>query len=237
MGSGAHVEAMDLQRDRASPDPAGHGGDVPGSISRTTPATRTTSTSTSHRPEQDGWQPVPPSGETTYEITVGPAGLHPYHCHTAPLAEDIPAVSRHARSSIRQAGGHRPPRLAWSFRFSDDRIGRNGIVARNGVAGFYHHHPIKVPVVSRFGSLVNMLEHQPSHHSISTQTSKSIRRHGRETVFSGGHRPSGMAGRAMLEFTLPTVGRYMFHPHQHWLENGGHGLVRRRLRQMSPSTC
>ena len=27
----------------------------------------------------------------------------------------------------------------------------------------------------------------------------------------------GMAQRAILEFTLPTVGRYMFHPHQHWL--------------------
>jgi FtsP/CotA-like multicopper oxidase with cupredoxin domain len=31
----------------------------------------------------------------------------------------------------------------------------------------------------------------------------------------------GMAQRAVLEFTLPTVGRYMFHPHQHWLAERG----------------
>jgi FtsP/CotA-like multicopper oxidase with cupredoxin domain len=30
-----------------------------------------------------------------------------------------------------------------------------------------------------------------------------------------------MAQRAMLEFTLPDVGRYMFHPHQHWLAERG----------------
>ena len=43
----------------------------------------------SHRPEQDGWEPVPPGGGLTYEIMAGPAGLHPYHCHTAPLSEHI----------------------------------------------------------------------------------------------------------------------------------------------------
>jgi FtsP/CotA-like multicopper oxidase with cupredoxin domain len=25
----------------------------------------------------------------------------------------------------------------------------------------------------------------------------------------------------MLEFTLPSPGRYMFHPHQHWLAERG----------------
>ncbi len=27
--------------------------------------------------------------------------------------------------------------------------------------------------------------------------------------------------RAMIEFTLPEFGRYMFHPHQHWLADKG----------------
>ena len=30
-----------------------------------------------------------------------------------------------------------------------------------------------------------------------------------------------MGQRAMVEFTLPQYGRYMFHPHQHWLADRG----------------
>jgi nitrite reductase (NO-forming) len=31
----------------------------------------------------------------------------------------------------------------------------------------------------------------------------------------------GQAERAMVEFTLPEPGRYMFHPHQHYLAERG----------------
>lgn len=179
----------------------------------------------SHLPEHDGWEPVAPGGETTYEILAGPAGVHPYHCHTAPLAEHI-ARGLHGMMIVDPPGGRSSATevaLVLSG-FSNDEIGRNGIVAWNGVAGFYHHHPIKVPAGEPVRLyLVNMLEHEPI---------ASFHLHA-ETfdVYPGGMGGSpaarddilalGMAQRAMLEFTLPTVGRYMFHPHQHWLAERG----------------
>lgn len=179
----------------------------------------------SHRPEQDGWEPIPPGGETTYEIDAGPAGLHPYHCHTAPLADHI---SRGLYGMlIVDPASPRPPASEVALLisgFSNDEIGTNGVVAWNGVAGFYHQYPIKVPAGERIRAyVVNMVEHEPI---------ASFHLHA-ETfdVFPAGmgDRPAlrddtlslGMGQRAMLEFSLPTVGRYMFHPHQHWLAERG----------------
>jgi FtsP/CotA-like multicopper oxidase with cupredoxin domain len=111
--------------------------------------------------------------------------------------------------------------------FGNEEMGRNGVVAWNGVAGFYDTHPIKVergaPVRAY---VVNMLEYEPlaSFH-LHAETFE---------VYPGGmgDRPLSrddtvalvMGQRAMLEFTLPHYGRYMFHPHQHWLaERGARG--------------
>jgi FtsP/CotA-like multicopper oxidase with cupredoxin domain len=108
--------------------------------------------------------------------------------------------------------------------FSNETIGRNGIVAWNGVAGAYHDYPIKVPVgepVRLF--VVNMLEHE---------TLASLHLHAQTfDVYPGGMGATpafaedtivlGMGQRAMLEFSLASVGRYMFHPHQHWLAERG----------------
>jgi FtsP/CotA-like multicopper oxidase with cupredoxin domain len=123
--------------------------------------------------------------------------------------------------------GGRPPATEVALilsGFSNDEIGRNGIVAWNGVAGFYHHHPIKVPAGSPVRLyLVNMLEHEP-------MASFHLHAETFEVYPAGmGESPAsredtlmlGMAQRAVLEFTLPTVGRYMFHPHQHWLAERG----------------
>jgi FtsP/CotA-like multicopper oxidase with cupredoxin domain len=179
----------------------------------------------SHRPEQDGWEPIPPGGETTYEILAGPAGVHPYHCHTAPLSEHV-ARGLYGMMIVDPPSG-RPAATEAALLlsgFSNDNLGRNGIVAWNGVAGFYHEYPIKVPAAQPVRVyMVNMLEHEPL---------ASFHLHA-ETfdVYPGGmgDRPAfredtivlGMGQRAMIEFTLPTVGRYMFHPHQHWLAERG----------------
>ena len=156
-------------------------------------------------------EPVPPGGETTYEITAGPAGLHPYHCHTAPLAEHI-ARGLYGMLIVDPSGG-RPPATVIGLvlsGFSNDRMGRNGIVAWNGVAGFYHHHPIKASTGEPVRLyLVNILEHEPL---------ASFHLHAETLdVYPSGmaERPSsredtvvlGMAQRTILEFTLPTVGR------------------------------
>jgi FtsP/CotA-like multicopper oxidase with cupredoxin domain len=42
-----------------------------------------------HDVAQDGWQPVPPGGETTYRVRAELFGLHPYHCDATPAAEHL----------------------------------------------------------------------------------------------------------------------------------------------------
>jgi nitrite reductase (NO-forming) len=179
----------------------------------------------SHRPEQDGWEPVPAGSSTTYEIEAGPAGVHPYHCHTAPLAEHI-SRGLYGMLIVDPHDG-RPPATEVALMlsgFSNAEIGRNGIVAWNGIAGFYHHYPIKVPV----GELVrvyvvNMLEYESvaSFHLHAETFDVYPAGMGSEPTFRDDTIVLGQGQRAILEFTLPTVGRYMFHPHQHWLADKG----------------
>ena len=226
VGSGAHVQAWT------------YNGTVPGPIIRATEGDTVrvllrNNTGNPHNlhfhgahlPEHDGWEPVPPGGVTVYEIGAGPAGVHPYHCHTAPLAEHI-GRGLYGMFIVDPPGG-RPEATEVALilsGFSNDEIGRNGIVAWNGVAGFYHHHPIKIPAGEPVRLyLVNMLEHEP-------MASFHLHAETFDVYPAGmGERPAsrddtvalGMAQRAMLEFRLPSLGRYMFHPHQHWLAERG----------------
>ncbi len=178
-----------------------------------------------HRPEMDGWEPIPPGGETVYEIEAGPAGLHPYHCHTAPLAEHI-ARGLYGMMIVDPPGG-RPPAQEVALLlsgFSNDDIGRNGIVAWNGIAGFYSQHPIKVDrdqLVRAY--VVNMLEYEPvaSFHLHAQTFDVYPAGMGTSPVFRDDTIALAQAQRAILEFRLPDYGRYMFHPHQHWLADRG----------------
>jgi len=178
-----------------------------------------------HPPEQDGWEQVPPGGETTYEIEAGPAGVHPYHCHTSPLAEHIgrglygmmivdPVEARPTAHEI----------ALLISGFSSTELGTNGVVAWNGVAGFYNAYPIKVPVGEPIRAyVVNMLEHEPvaSFHLHAETFDVYPAGMGRVPAFRDDTIVLGQAQRAMIEFTLPHFGRYMFHPHQHWLAERG----------------
>jgi FtsP/CotA-like multicopper oxidase with cupredoxin domain len=178
-----------------------------------------------HRPEQDGWELVPPDGETTYEIVAGPAGLHPYHCHTAPLAEHI-GRGLYGMMIVDPVGG-RPAANEIALLlsgFSTAELGRNGVVAWNGVAGFYNSYPIKVPVGEPVRAyLVNMVEHEAvaSFHLHAETFDVYPAGMGAAPTFRDDTIVLGQAQRAMIEFTLPHLGRYMFHPHQHWLAERG----------------
>jgi FtsP/CotA-like multicopper oxidase with cupredoxin domain len=179
----------------------------------------------SHRPEMDGWEPVPPGGETVYEIEAGPAGLHPFHCHTMPLAEHI-ARGLYGMMIVDPVGG-RPEAQEVALLlsgFSNEEIGRNGVVAWNGVAGFYHDHPIKVAKAEPVRAyIVNMLEYEPlaSFHLHSQTFDVYPAGMGERPTFRDDTIALAQGQRAMIEFTLPTYGRYMFHPHQHWLAERG----------------
>jgi FtsP/CotA-like multicopper oxidase with cupredoxin domain len=226
VGSGAHVEAWT------------YNGTVPGPIIRAkegdvlrvhlvnhTGNPHNVHFHGSHRPEHDGWEPVPPFGETTYEIDAGPAGLHPYHCHTIPLSEHI-SRGLYGMMIVDPPGG-RPPATEVALLlsgFSTEQTGRNGIVAWNGVAGFYHRYPIKVAANGRIRVyLVNMLEHEPiaSFHLHAETFDVYPAGMGEKPASREDTVALAMGQRAIVEFTLPTVGRYMFHPHQHWLAERG----------------
>lgn len=178
-----------------------------------------------HSPLQDGWEPIPPGGEVVYEIEAGPAGVHPYHCHTMPidmhiskglygtLIVDPPAGRPDAHEFVLMLNG-------WDI----DDDGSNELYAWNGIAGFYLKFPIKVPAGEPVRAYVlNATEYDPigSFH-LHAETF--------DVYPTGiGDTPSahtdiialGQMERAMIEFSLPERGRYMFHPHQHRLAQRG----------------
>ena len=178
-----------------------------------------------HDPQMDGWQPIPGGESFTYELTAGPAGLHPYHCHTPPLAEhvrrglygamivDPPGGRESALEVMLVLGG-----------FDLDGDGRNELYGFNGVCGLYDRHPIRVEVDELVRVyLVNMVEgeavasfhlHAQTFDVYRSGTSTTPHEHTDQVTL-------GQSDRAVLEFRLPTRGRYMFHPHQHHMAERG----------------
>lgn len=182
----------------------------------------------SHELAADGWEPVRPGGETTYRLTAEPFGVHPYHCDLTPLADHI-GNGLYGILIVDPPGG-RPPAhevvLALGG-FDTDGDGKSDVFGWNGVAGFFAKYPVKVPrgeLVRVY--LVNTLTDEPA---------ASFHLHARtfDLFRSGtGLRPDertdivtlGPMERAVLEFRLPDLGRYMFHPHQrHLAERGAMG--------------
>jgi nitrite reductase (NO-forming) len=182
----------------------------------------------SHDPLQDGWEPVPPGGDEQYHIRAEPFGLHLYHCHGMPVSEhvghglygtfivDPPAPRPDALEVVLLLSG-----------FDLDGDGKNEVYAWNGVGGFFDLYPIKVPV----GRLVRVY----FVNLVAPDPVASFHLHAQTfDVYRTGTRLApdentdvitlGQAERAILEFTLPRPGRYMFHPHQqHMAELGAMG--------------
>jgi FtsP/CotA-like multicopper oxidase with cupredoxin domain len=220
-----------------------YGGRAPGPIIRATAGdtlriTLVNRTSTqhsihfhgSHDVMQDGLQRVAPGARQVIEIEANPGGLHPYHCHMPPYAWHL-SRGMYGAMIVDPPAGRAPAHefvlclCGWDL----DGDGRNEIYAWNGIAGFYHRFPLKVPV----GELVriyllNMVEYDPvaSFH-LHAQTFDVYR--------SGtSHTPHdhtdvvtlGQTERAVIEFRLPRRGRYMFHPHQiHMADKGAMGWI------------
>jgi FtsP/CotA-like multicopper oxidase with cupredoxin domain len=172
----------------------------------------------------DGWEPIPPGGEFVYEIEAGPVGVHPYHCHTMPLAEHI-RRGLYGTMIVDPPGG-RPDSQEVSLLLSGFTVDgyHNAVVAWNGVAGFYSRHPIKLTVGEPVRVyVVNMIESEPiaSFH-LHAQTFGVIPAGmGMDPVWCSDVVTLAQAERAILEFELPDTGRYMFHPHQHHLAMRG----------------
>ena len=173
-----------------------------------------------HHPAMDGWEPIPPGGEFTYEIVAGPAGLHPYHCHTAPLAEHI-RRGLYGAMIVDPVGGRPAAQERLLVLGGFDVAGEtNAVVAWNGIAGFHRRHPIKVDAAEPVRVyLVNMVESEPvaSFHLHAQVFGVIPGGMGEEPHWTADVVTLSQADRAILEFDLPEPGRYMFHPHQHHL--------------------
>lgn len=208
-----------------------YGGRVPGPVLRATEGDRMLITMENrtghphnvhlhgrHDPSMDGIEPIG-AGETfTYDVVAEPFGLHPYHCHVMPISEHL-GRGLYGAMIVDPPGG-RPPAHEFVLVLSGwdlDGDGVDEIVTFNGIAGAYERHPITVPVGERVRVyLVNLLEHEPvaSFH-LHAQTFDILRsgtslepdEHSDIVALTQGE-------RAIIEFTLPRRGRYMFHPHQ-----------------------
>jgi nitrite reductase (NO-forming) len=216
VGAGAFVEAWTF------------GGSVPGPIIRATEGDTVRIHLTNktghphnlhlhgrHSPLMDGWEPIPPGGSFTYEIEAGPAGVHPYHCHVAPLPEHI-ARGLYGMFIVDPPGGRAPAvEVALILGGSTpEGMGLNSVVAWNGVAGFYERFPIKVLNMVEFEPLASFHLHAQTFDVYPSGT-------GAEPTVHTDIVTMGQGERAILEFTLPEPGRYMFHPHQHHLAARG----------------
>jgi nitrite reductase (NO-forming) len=60
-----------------------------------------------HAPAQDGWEPIPPGGERTYEIAPRPFGVYPYHCDLVPGAQHL-GRGLHGLMLVDPPGGRAP---------------------------------------------------------------------------------------------------------------------------------
>ncbi|MCZ8155445.1 MAG: multicopper oxidase domain-containing protein [Leptospira sp.] len=184
----------------------------------------------SHDPNEDGWEPIPAFGERTYKITAGPVGMHPYHCHVPPLI--LHTAKGLFGTLLVDPIVPRKPAHEFVLIFSGwdtKNKGRNDYYTWNGVAGIYDRYPMKVPVGERVRFYIqNLLERDSvfTFH-LHAQTFDIIRNLG--SVMPDGHSDVvtlGPTERAVIEFTLPKKGRYMFHPHQTQMaENGGMGWI------------
>ncbi|MDH4115872.1 MAG: multicopper oxidase domain-containing protein [Acidimicrobiia bacterium] len=178
-----------------------------------------------HSPIHDGWEPVPPGGEVIYEIEAGPAGVHPYHCHTMPIDLHI-SKGLYGTLIVDPPGGrsdaHEVVLALTGWDVNDD--GRNELYTWNGVAGFFEKFPIKIPAGEPVRTYVlNLMEYEPvgSFHLHAETFTVFPAGIGSQPAFETDVITLGQMERAMIEFHLSDRGRYMFHPHQHSIAHRG----------------
>ena len=172
-----------------------------------------------HAASADGLEPmVAPGGEFIYKFTAEPFGLFIYHCHVMPLDEHIsrglygmliidpPRARPAAQELVMMMNG-----------YDTAHKGDNDLYSVNGPAGYYVRYPIPISVgkpvrvylaniteidrINSFHLHANVFQQIPSVKAL-TPTNWD------DTVMLC------QGQRAILEFTYPEAGRYMFHAHQ-----------------------
>ena len=178
-----------------------------------------------HPAEMDGVKPVRNNQVFIYEFDAEPYGVHPYHCHIAP-------VTRHISKGLYGMMIIDPPEprpqademamIMGGYDVNEDH--KNELFAFNGKPNYYMQHPIDIKqnqLIRLY--LLNMIEYDPvaTFHihanffqvyptgmtTTPTQSSDVI--------------TMGTAERHILEFSYRYPGEYMFHPHQDAIAESG----------------
>ncbi|MBE9028996.1 multicopper oxidase domain-containing protein [filamentous cyanobacterium LEGE 11480] len=178
-----------------------------------------------HPASMDGVKPVRRGKTFIYEFDAEPYGVHPYHCHIAPVTHHIgkglyglliidPPVERPPADELVLVMG------GYDLKKQD----KNDIYAFNGIPNFYRDRPIEIyqhQLVRLY--LLNMIEFDAAvtfHiHANMFQvypTGRTLTPSEETDVIT-----MGPAERHILEFTYHYPGMYMFHPHQDQIAERG----------------
>ena len=178
-----------------------------------------------HPAEMDGIKGVRRGKTTVYEFDAQPYGVHPYHCHIAPVTRHIGKGLYGLLIVDPQKG--RPPAdemvlVMGGYDLDDD--GQNELYAFNGIPNYYRNYPIPIyqhQLVRLY--LLNAIEFDPAvtfhlHANLFQvyPTGRSLKPHLETDVIT-----MGTAERHILEFTYSYPGKYMFHPHQDYIAEHG----------------
>ncbi|WP_413165019.1 multicopper oxidase domain-containing protein [Capilliphycus salinus ALCB114379] len=171
-----------------------------------------------HTAEMDGVKPVRHGKTEIYDFDAEPYGVHPYHCHIAPVTRHI-SKGLYGLFIVDPPEG-RPPAdemvmVMGGFDINNDE--KNELYAFNGIPNYYRDHPIRIyqnQLVRLY--LLNMIEFDPAltfhiHANMFQvyRTGRTLTPNEESDVIT-----MGTAERHILEFSYPYPGRYMFHPHQ-----------------------
>lgn len=178
-----------------------------------------------HPEEMDGLKPVRHGKTTIYEFDAKPYGVHPYHCHVAPVTRHV-SKGLYGLLIVDPRGG-RPPAdeiVMVMGGYDLDGSEKNALYAFNGIPNYYRDHPISIyqnQLIRLY--LLNMIEFDPVAtfhiHANMFQvypTGRTLVPQQETDVIT-----MGTAERHILEFSYPYTGRYMFHPHQDYIAEHG----------------
>ncbi len=178
-----------------------------------------------HPVEMDGVKSVRRGKTTVYEFEAEPYGVHPYHCHVAPVTRHIgkglyglfivdPPEGRPAADEMVMVMG--------AYDLESD--GTNELYAFNGIPNYYRDRPIPIyqnQLIRLY--VLNMIEFDPAitfhiHANMFEvyRTGRSLEPSEESDVIT-----MGTAERHILEFAYKYPGKYMFHPHQDYIAEHG----------------
>ena len=178
-----------------------------------------------HPATEDGLKSVRRGKTHVYEFDAEPYGVHPYHCHVAP-------VTRHVGKGlyglfIIDPPDARPPAdemVMVMGAYDLDSDGKNELYAFNGIPNYFRDYPIPIyqnQLIRLY--LLNMIELDPAvtfhiHANMFQlyRTGRSLEPSEESDVIT-----MGTAERHILEFSYKYPGKYMFHPHQDYIAEHG----------------